>query len=265
MAQRDYVSRSRNTNKTRKNSGKKKVRKKKSGGVSLTMVMVAFTLLLLFLSSLFYLKSDNTGRANNRTRNRETNITKLPPKPETRWIYPEQLRNPHATPLPVLPKSHEQDLSSKDILNEEQRLLLSQIQADMRHPDVALPGTYNQQVTPPTNIVPDNNQSSKSLQNNQSGISPTNNKLPISPSIPKETITSKVGWYLQCGAFRNTQQAESVRAALALADISTKIQRSGDWHRVILGPYTSKDQANKQLPLIESVGIKGCIFISPRG
>lgn len=265
MAQRDYVSRSRNNNKVRNNSGKRKNRKKKSGGVSLTMVMVAFTLLLLFLSGLFYLKSNKTERINSKTRSRENNIDKLPSKPETRWIYPEQLSNPHSTPLPVLPKNNELDLSSKDILNEEQRLLLSQIQADMRHPDIALPGTYNQQVTPHTNISPDKNQPAGSSQNKQTVTLSENNKLPISPSTPKETANDKVDWYLQCGAFRNTQQAESVRAALALADISTKIQRSGDWHRVILGPYSSKEQATKQLPLIESVGIKGCIFISPRG
>lgn len=265
MAQRDYVSRSRNSNKVRNNSGRKKNRKKKSGGVSITMVMVAFTLLLLFLSGLFYLKSSKTERVNNKTRSRENNIDKLPSKPETRWIYPEQLRNPHSTPLPVLPKNNEQDLSSNNILNEEQRLLLSQIQADMRHPDIALPGTYNQQVTPHTNISSDNNKSTEFPKNKQTVPLSENNKLPISPSIPKETTNGKIGWYLQCGAFRNTQQVDAVRAALALADISTKIERSGDWHRVILGPYTSKDQATKQLPLIESVGIKGCIFISPRG
>ncbi len=258
MAQRDYVSRSRNNNNSRKSNGKKKSRKNKSAGASITMRMVAFSLLLLFISGLYYLKT-NKNQKPVRNKHRQERVLQLPPKPETRWIYRNKLENPHSTPLPIPQKNSEQNLSSKDILTEEQRLLLSQIKADMRNPDVALPGTYNQQVATPKSELLDKTPTPQ--RNNQSSASLSNNTL----STPSTMKNQKSEWHLQCGAFRNTEQAESIRAALALVNISTRIQRNGDWHRVILGPYMSKEQIVKQLPLIESVGIKGCIFIFPRG
>lgn len=66
---------------------------------------------------------------------------------------------------------------------------------------------------------------------------------------PPQAITSEK-YILQIGSFRQHNEAERVKAQLALLGIETEIQRvvidGGDiWHRVRAGPYQSAGQLNQ--------------------
>lgn len=70
---------------------------------------------------------------------------------------------------------------------------------------------------------------------------------------------SKQKWMVQCGSFRATDQAESVRARLAFEGIESHITTGDGWNRVILGPYSSRETVDKTLARLHGVGMSSCI------
>jgi cell division protein FtsN len=84
--------------------------------------------------------------------------------------------------------------------------------------------------------------------------------------VPEQEITGKTEhgvkqveqpgtYYLQVGSFRNSDQADSFKAELALLGLETSIQKvtidnNTTWHRVRVGPYTDLDALNKARHLL---------------
>jgi cell division protein FtsN len=91
------------------------------------------------------------------------------------------------------------------------------------------------------------------------------------PEVTQETAKpetkpeSKQKWMVQCGSFRATDQAESVRARLAFEGIESRITAGGGWNRVVLGPYSSRAAADKTLSRLKGVGMSSCIPLSVGG
>lgn len=91
------------------------------------------------------------------------------------------------------------------------------------------------------------------------------------PEVKQETAKqetkpeSKQKWMVQCGSFRATDQAESVRARLAFEGIESRITAGGGWNRVVLGPYSSRAAADKTLSRLKGVGMSSCIPLSVGG
>lgn len=75
----------------------------------------------------------------------------------------------------------------------------------------------------------------------------------------------KQKWMVQCGSFRATDQAESVRAQLAFEGIESRITAGGGWNRVVLGPYSSRAAADKALARLKGTGMTSCIPLSVGG
>ncbi|WP_431224524.1 cell division protein FtsN [Serratia sp. L9] len=75
----------------------------------------------------------------------------------------------------------------------------------------------------------------------------------------------KQKWMVQCGSFRATDQAESVRAQLAFEGIESRITSGGGWNRVVLGPYSSRAAADKALARLKGTGMTSCIPLSVGG
>lgn len=69
---------------------------------------------------------------------------------------------------------------------------------------------------------------------------------------------------VQCGSFKNLEQAESIKANLAFAGLESRISSTDDWHRVVLGPY-NKETAEKIRDRAKSVGVSGCILRTSKG
>ncbi|MBN7820779.1 SPOR domain-containing protein [Bowmanella yangjiangensis] len=71
-----------------------------------------------------------------------------------------------------------------------------------------------------------------------------------------------IRWLMQCGSFRQSQQAEEMRAKIAFAGLESQVRPSdganGRWYRVILGPFERKREAEKNRHAIRRTGITTC-------
>jgi len=67
---------------------------------------------------------------------------------------------------------------------------------------------------------------------------------------------------MQCGSFRKETSAEKLRAQIALAgfeaNIKETIEKNGLWHRVVLGPYSSKRVAERERHQLQRNNINNC-------
>ncbi|MFC0226582.1 cell division protein FtsN [Serratia aquatilis] len=92
-------------------------------------------------------------------------------------------------------------------------------------------------------------------------------KQEVKPEIAKQEAKpeQKQKWMVQCGSFRATDQAESVRAQLAFEGIESRITSGGGWNRVMLGPYSSRAAANKALANLKGSGMSSCIPLAVGG
>ncbi|ANE75257.1 Cell division protein FtsN [Dickeya solani] len=72
-------------------------------------------------------------------------------------------------------------------------------------------------------------------------------------------------WMVQCGSFKTSEPAESVRAELAFAGVESRIASSGGWHRIMLGPYNSRTVADKMAQKLKGMGQSNCIPLASGG
>ncbi|MBS9442760.1 cell division protein FtsN [Photorhabdus heterorhabditis] len=262
MAQRDYVSRGR-SNPRRKNTDKKK---HQTQGLPKTTLAVAIALVVIFIGGLYFITHNKQESAPDTLPKHPQQNHGLPPKPEERWRYIKELENrPVGIATPRDPSSSGQ-INSQTQLTAEQRQLLEQMQADMQQPATSLPEVpYNGVQVPRSQVIikpPAETQQplEARLQPQQQvqvqTIQPQTPSVETSKPKPAESAQRMI---LQCGSFRNMDQAESVRARLAFAGIESQITTGGGWHRVILGPY-SKSTAEKMQERLKGAGVPGCIL-----
>lgn len=78
----------------------------------------------------------------------------------------------------------------------------------------------------------------------------------------QEQQKSEKPYLMQCGSFRKQQQADSMRAKLALQGLEAQVRpsdgKNGRWYRVILGPYDYKRDAETDRHVIQRIGIGSC-------
>ncbi|AUQ27182.1 cell division protein FtsN [Dickeya zeae] len=91
----------------------------------------------------------------------------------------------------------------------------------------------------------------------------TDNTKPDSKSENKPEKEQR--WMVQCGSFKTTEPAESVRAELAFAGVESRITSSGGWHRIMLGPYNSRALADKMAQKLKGMGQSNCIPLASGG
>lgn len=90
------------------------------------------------------------------------------------------------------------------------------------------------------------------------------------PSTEKQISSMPAEQYfLQVGAFRSTEEAENLRARLALLGIvafvkSAHLPEKGLWHRVRVGPFTEMDNVNQVRDSLQQNGIE-VSFVKVRG
>jgi len=67
---------------------------------------------------------------------------------------------------------------------------------------------------------------------------------------------------IQCGSFRTNGQAQALKAMIAFQGLEAQVRpskgSSGQWYRVILGPYDSKRVAEKDRHTLQRAKINGC-------
>jgi len=75
-------------------------------------------------------------------------------------------------------------------------------------------------------------------------------------------VKSKGPYKMQCGSFKTAAQAESLKAKMAFVGIESQIQtaqgKNHMWHKVVLGPYSRKRDAEKDKHKLRNSNINGC-------
>ena len=87
---------------------------------------------------------------------------------------------------------------------------------------------------------------------------------PKAEAKPKEAEKSQ-RWMVQCGSFKGTDQAESIRAQLAFEGFESRITTGGGWNRVVIGPYNSRSSADSTLKRLRGSGHSNCIPLATGG
>ena len=80
----------------------------------------------------------------------------------------------------------------------------------------------------------------------------------IEVDIPVESDKPKRPYQMQCGSFRRQGDAESLKARIAFQGLNSQVRKTGNWYRVILGPYERKRLAEKERHKLQRAKINGC-------
>lgn len=78
----------------------------------------------------------------------------------------------------------------------------------------------------------------------------TEQEIQQSKEAPQNQAPAVENYFLQVGAFQTEEEADNIKAKLALLGLEAVIQTAnvpdkGVWHRVRVGPYTDLDQISK--------------------
>jgi len=89
-------------------------------------------------------------------------------------------------------------------------------------------------------------------------------------SLPEYTVEveveeqqqSSVRYLMQCGSFKINNQAQELKAKIAMQGLEAQVRNSegSSWYRVILGPYESKRHAEADRHQLQKAKINGCVI-----
>ncbi len=91
---------------------------------------------------------------------------------------------------------------------------------------------------------------------------------PTAPPDPVVPPPSRTQYYLQAGSFQNADEADNLKAELALLGIEAQIKTSdvegkGVYHRVRIGPYKAMDAVNSTRALLAQNNIEATLVKVP--
>ncbi|RAU30164.1 cell division protein FtsN [Pantoea sp. RIT413] len=88
---------------------------------------------------------------------------------------------------------------------------------------------------------------------------PVQQAKPETTKVKPEEKASTQRWMVQCGSFKGSDQAESVRAGLAFEGFESRITTGGGWNRVVIGPFKDRSKADSTVKRLHSSGHGSCI------
>lgn len=119
-----------------------------------------------------------------------------------------------------------------------------------------------QQTTQQTHMLPQNGSQSVNASKSQDNSRVKPQETAKAKAVEKEKSQR---WMVQCGSFKGSEQAESIRAQLAFEGFESRITNGGGWNRVVIGPYNSRASADSTLKRLRSSGHSGCIPLAVGG
>ena len=281
MAHRDFAGRSGSKN------NKKKAKKRFNRN---TLIGLALVAVLGFGLGLYFLKSKTPEPVMTTTVQPEKPQPKsvLPNRPEEVWHYIKELET-RTVPVDNNPSSVEKNMR----LTEEQRQVLIQMEKEQKAAEEAkkLEAQRKEQEAANAEKAAAQAQQAQSAQTAQTqpaqqtakpeAKKPESVKKPEPPkkaevvkAEPVKTEQPKKAepkpaeqqvqaggkkFGLQCGAFKNRAQAESLQGRLAMAGVNAQIATSEEWNRVRVGPFGSRDAAAAAQDKAKSVA--SCVVI----
>ncbi|NJC99429.1 cell division protein FtsN [Candidatus Erwinia dacicola] len=291
MAQKDYVGRGRSTGTRRKKTDSRSKKRSSGSDVPKIMVVLAVAVLVTFIGGLWFIahhKKEDVPVDMPVIPDHKATGNGLPPKPEERWRYIKELENRQlGVPTPTEPTSGG-EAHSQTQLTDEQRHLLDQMQADMRHQPTQLNEVpWNEQIPAQRQQQTQLQQQSRmpqqpvrtqpqQAQQPAAPITPVTHG-PVRQQLKQETTAAapkvetkpkkaeKINgqrWMVQCGSFKGTEQAQSIRAQLAFEGFESRITTGGGWNRVVMGPYNNRSGVDSTLKRLRGSGHSNCIPLS---
>lgn len=82
---------------------------------------------------------------------------------------------------------------------------------------------------------------------------------------PQDKPKDEKRWMVQCGSFKGSEQAETVRAQLAFEGFDSRITTNNGWNRVVIGPIKGKDNADGTINRLKMAGHSNCIRLGTGG
>ena len=286
MAHRDFAGRSGSKN------NKKKAKKRFNRN---TLIGLALVAVLGFGLGLYFLKSKTPEPVVTTTVQPEKPQPKsvLPNRPEEVWHYIKELET-RTVPVDNNPSSVEKNMR----LTEEQRQVLIQMEKDQKaaeeakkleaqrkeqeaaNAEKAVAQAQQAQPTQTAQAQPAQQTAKPEAKNPEPVKKPeppkkaevikaepvktepakTEQPKKVEPKPAEQQVQAggkKFG--LQCGAFKNRAQAESLQGRLAMAGVNAQIATSEEWNRVRVGPFASRDAATATQDKAKSVA--SCVVI----
>ena len=280
MAHRDFAGRSGSKN------NKKKAKKSFNRN---TLIVLALVAVLGFGLGLYFLKSKTPAPVVTTNVQPEKPQPKsvLPNRPEEVWHYIKELET-RTVPVDNNPSSVEKNMR----LTEEQRQVLIQMEKEQKAAEEAkkleaqrkeqeaanaekaaaqAQQTQSSQITQvqqaqqtakPEAKKPEPPKKAEVVKAEPVKTEPAKTEQPkkAEPKPAEQQVQAggkKFG--LQCGAFKNRAQAESLQGRLAMAGVNAQIATSEEWNRVRVGPFGSRDAATAAQDKAKSVA--SCVVI----
>ena len=260
MAHRDFAAR-------RGSNNKKKTKKNKN-----ILIILALVIVLAFGVGLYLLKNKNSEAVVQQAATQQEKTqpkSVLPNRPEEVWSYIKALET-RTVPVDNKPTSVEQNMR----LTEEQRQVLVQMEKEQQAAEEARKLAEQQravetakaqqvqaapkveQAKKPETVKTETVKSEPVKKQEQPKIE-TAKKIEQPKTADNPNGGKKFG--LQCGAFKNRAQAENMQDRLAMTGLNAQVQVNGEWNRVRVGGFASRDAAVQAQSKAKSV--TDCVVI----
>ena len=260
MAHRDFAAR-------RGSNNKKKTKKNKN-----ILIILALVIVLAFGVGLYLLKNKNSEAVVQQAATQQEKTqpkSVLPNRPEEVWSYIKALET-RTVPVDNKPTSVEQNMR----LTEEQRQVLVQMEKEQQAAEEARKLAEQQravetakaqqvqaapkveQAKKPEAVKTETVKSEPVKKQEQLKIE-TAKKIEQPKTADNPNGGKKFG--LQCGAFKNRAQAENMQGRLAMTGLNAQVQVNGEWNRVRVGGFASRDAAVQAQSKAKSVA--DCVVI----
>ncbi|WP_118795984.1 cell division protein FtsN [Haemophilus haemolyticus] len=257
MAHRDFAAR-------RGSNNKKKTKKNKN-----ILIILALVIVLAFGAGLYLLKNKNSETVVQQVATQQEKTqpkSVLPNRPEEVWSYIKALET-RTVPVDNKPTSVEQNMR----LTEEQRQVLVQMEKEQQAAEEARKLAEQQRSEEATKaqVTQKVEQEKKPEVLKIETVKPESTQKQEQPKIdtakkveqPKTADNPNGGkkFGLQCGAFKNRAQAENMQGRLAMTGLNAQVQVNGEWNRVRVGGFASRDAAVQAQSKAKSVA--DCVVI----
>lgn len=257
MAHRDFAAR-------RGSNNKKKTKKNKH-----ILIILALAVLLAFGVGLYLLKNKNSEAVVQQASTQQEKTqpkSVLPNRPEEVWSYIKALET-RTVPVDNKPTSVEQNMR----LTEEQRQVLVQMEKEQQAAEEArkLAEQQRSEDAAKAQVTQKVEQEKKLEVLKIETVKPESTQKQEQPKIdtakkveqPKTADNPNGGkkFGLQCGAFKNRAQAENMQGRLAMTGLNAQVQVNGEWNRVRVGGFASRDAAVQAQSKAKSVA--DCVVI----
>jgi len=260
VAHRDFAAR-------RGSNNKKKTKKNKN-----ILIILALVIVLAFGVGLYLLKNKNSEAVVQQAATEQEKTqpkSVLPNRPEEVWSYIKALET-RTVPVDNKPTSVEQNMR----LTEEQRQVLVQMEKEQQAAEEARKLAEKQRAVEiakaqQVQAAPKVEQAKKPEAVKTETVQPESTQKQEQPKIeiakkveqPKTTDNLNGGkkFGLQCGAFKNRAQAENLQGRLSMTGLNAQVQVNGEWNRVRVGSFASRDAAVQAQSKAKSVA--DCVVI----